>query len=78
MPVSASKISLFVKCFCSLHPSQQFFSHAGMGLPGLNQYLSENKVSCTPDKDIREFNPGIENLILPMLSYPGSQVTPSC
>ena len=22
----------------SLGPSQQFFSHAGMGLPGLNQY----------------------------------------
>ena len=24
--------------FDSLHPSQQFFSYAGMGLPGLNQY----------------------------------------
>ena len=25
-------------CFDSLHSSQQFFSHVGMGLPGLNQY----------------------------------------
>ena len=24
--------------FDSLHPSQQFFSHLEMGLPGLNQY----------------------------------------
>ena len=29
--------SLFV-WFDSLRPSQQFFSYAGMGLPGLNQY----------------------------------------
>ena len=26
-------------CFDSLHPSQQFFSHARTGLSGLNQYL---------------------------------------
>ena len=32
--------------------------------------------SCTPDKDIR-FYPGIENIILPMLSYPGSHVRAS-
>ena len=25
-------------CFDSLHPSQQLFSHVGMGLPGLDQY----------------------------------------
>ena len=25
-------------CFDSLHPSQLFFSHIRMGLPGLNQY----------------------------------------
>ena len=25
-------------CVDSLCPSQQFFSHVGMGLPGLNQY----------------------------------------
>ena len=25
-------------CFDTLHPSQQFFSHVWMGLPGLNQY----------------------------------------
>ena len=24
--------------FDSLHPSQQFFSYVGMGLPGLNHY----------------------------------------
>ena len=26
-------------CFDSLHPSQQLFSHAGMGLPGLKQWI---------------------------------------
>ena len=25
-------------CFDSLHPCQQFFSHVGTGLSGLNQY----------------------------------------
>ena len=25
-------------CFDSLHLSQQFFSHVGLGFPGLNQY----------------------------------------
>ena len=29
---------LFFFLFESLHPSQQFFSYVGMGLPGLNQY----------------------------------------
>ena len=33
--------------FDSLRPSQQFFSHVGMGLPGLNQYEGEDKVSCS-------------------------------
>ena len=33
--------------FDSLHPSQQFFSHAGTGLPGLNQYLAQDKVFCS-------------------------------
>ena len=30
----------FNSCFCldSVRPSQQFFNHVGMGLPGLNQY----------------------------------------
>ena len=32
-----------------------------------------NNNSCTPDKD-----PGVENLILPMLSYPGRLETSSC
>ena len=30
-------VCLFV-LFDSLHPSQQFFSYVGTGLPGLNQY----------------------------------------
>ena len=29
--------TIFV-CFDSLHPSQQFLSYVGTGLPGLNQY----------------------------------------
>ena len=31
-------------------------------------------VSCTPDRDYLIFYPWIENLILPMLSYPGCHV----
>ena len=30
-------------CFDSYHPSQQFFSHVGTGLPGLNQHLAADK-----------------------------------
>ena len=33
--------------FDSLCPSLQFFSHVGMGLPGLNQYKAADKVSCS-------------------------------
>ena len=33
-----------IVCFDSLHPSQQFFSHVGSGLPRLNQYLTVDKV----------------------------------
>ena len=29
-----------------LHPSQQYFSHILIDLPGLNQYKAEDKVSC--------------------------------
>ena len=29
---------IFARLFDSLHPSQQFFSHVGTGLPGFNQY----------------------------------------
>ena len=32
---------------CYLHPSQQFFSHIGTSLSGLNQYLAKDKVSCS-------------------------------
>ena len=39
-------------------------------------YTAEDFFSCTPDRDIR-FYPGIENLILPMLSYPGCHVRAS-
>ena len=31
----------------NLHPSRQFFSHVRTGLPGLNQYKAEDKVSCS-------------------------------
>ena len=45
-----------------------------------NNWLRHTKFSCTPDKDTLylKFYPGIENLILPMLSYPGRQATSSC
>ena len=33
--------------FCSLHPSQQFFSYVGTGFPGLKQYLAWINVSCS-------------------------------
>ena len=33
--------------FNSLHLSQQFFSHVWTGIPGFNQYLAEDKVSCS-------------------------------
>ena len=42
-------ICLFL--FDSLLPSQQFFNHVGMGLPGLSQYSAEDKVSCSRIKD---------------------------
>ena len=35
--------------------------------------MGKIRFSCTPDKDLR-FYPEIENLILPMLSYPGCHV----
>ena len=33
--------------FDYLHPSQQFFSYVGTGLPWLNQYLARINVSCS-------------------------------
>ena len=33
--------------FYSLGPSQQFFRQVWTGLPGLNQYLAVDKVSCS-------------------------------
>ena len=38
---------VFLVWFDSLRPSQQFFSHVGTGLPGLNQYQAEDNVSCS-------------------------------
>ena len=38
--------------------------------------IHQNENSCTLDKDMRLY-PGIENLILPMLSYPGCHVRAS-
>ena len=46
-PIYSLKI-LF--CFEFLHPSQQIFSHNEMSLPGLNQYLVGDKVSCSRTK----------------------------
>ena len=40
-------LSLCFVCSDSLHPSQQFFTYVETGLPGLNQYLAEDKVSCS-------------------------------
>ena len=42
--------SLPLICSDALLPSQQFFSHVGTGLPGLNQYLVADKApwSWTP------------------------------
>ena len=31
--------------------SQQYFSHVRTGLPGLNQYLVEDRVSCSRTQD---------------------------
>ena len=33
--------------FGSLSPSQQFFSHVGEDLPGLDQYYTADKMSCS-------------------------------
>ena len=39
----------------------------------MHQVLQRILNSCTPDRYLR-FYPGIENLILPMLSYPGCHI----
>ena len=36
-----------IRFFMPWAPSQQFFSYAGTGLPGLNQYLARIDVSCS-------------------------------
>ena len=36
--VEKGHTSILLVLFDSLHPSQQFFSYNGTGLPGLNQY----------------------------------------
>ena len=51
-------------CFNTLCPSQQFFSHVGTGLPGLNHYKAEDKVSCSRTQcsasgEARTCNPSI-------------------
>ena len=37
-------------CFDPLHPSQQFFSYVGKGLPGLNQCLARINFVLSKDK----------------------------
>ena len=60
---------------CSLRPNQQFFSHVGMGLPGLNQYKEADKVSCSRTQhsdsaggETQTSNPSIPTLRLYQLS----------
>ena len=56
-------------CVDSLRSSQQFFSHFGTGLPGLNQYKAEDKVSCPRRQhsalgEARNRNPSISSQAL--------------
>ena len=69
------KVLLFI-CFDSLHPSQQFFSHVGTSLPGLNQYEAVDKVSCSRTQpsdstgcEARTNNPLIPSLTLYQLNH---------
>ena len=61
--------------FDSLCPSQNNFSHVGMGLPGLNQYLGVDKVSCSrthsdsASEETGTSNPSIVILTLHQLSH---------
>ena len=48
------------------------FNQVSLLLPETN-HSDRKSISCTPDKDMR-FYPGIENLILLMISYPGCHV----
>ena len=41
------KFACLLDCFDSLRPSQLFFSYVGTGLPGLNQYSTKDKKSCS-------------------------------
>ena len=46
--VEKGKRSLFIDLFYLIFtPHQQSFSYAGMGLPGLNQYIARINVSCS-------------------------------
>ena len=40
------RLVLFV-CFDSKRSSHECFSHVGTGIPGMNQYLADDKVSCS-------------------------------
>ena len=51
-------------------PRDGFFSPALTRM--IDSYILAHRIR------ISEIYPGIENLILPMLSYPGRQVTSSC
>ena len=44
----------------------------------VNIYQYNALYSCTLDKDNLRFYPGIEDLIIPKLSYPGHQETSLC
>ena len=60
---------LFFVFVLLLGSSQHFFSHVGMGLSGLNQYLAGDKVLCSQRSDStsresRTSNPSIQSLML--------------
>ena len=59
--------------FGFLHPSQQFFSHIGTGLHGLNQYLEAvlDEVSCsrTQHRDSPSDEVQTSNHLIPSLTF---------
>ena len=54
--------------FDSFCPDQQLFSHVGMGLPGLNQYLAADKVSCSRTQHSNSTSSEVGTTVEPFLS----------
>ena len=61
---------LFLFCLDSLCASQQFFSHVGMAVPGLNQNKAADKVSCsrTQHRDLAGIETQTSNMSVPRLT----------